>query len=109
MALLLLQALRLEKRLGVQALPPCAIETGEKTAVSGELSCFEEARHHGHVLGRLLDALGDRPHAVSQLTPGTPDPAHHFPDLARHISEHHPPHHYPPTTTVIRATPPPPL
>src|SRR3989449_10803497 len=75
MALLLLQTLCLEKHLSVEAVLPCAIETVEETAVSGELSCFKEAGHHGHVLPRFLDALGDRAHAVTQLEPGVPEPS----------------------------------
>src|SRR5438445_12493805 len=83
MALLLLQTLCLEKYLSVEAVLPCAIKTGEETAVSGELSRFKEAGHHGHVLPRFLDALGDRAHAVTQLEPGVPEPSYEFFDLGR--------------------------
>ncbi len=83
MALLLLQALRLEKHLGVEAFPPRVIESGEKAAVPGDLPRLEEAGHHGDVLPSLLDALGDCAHAVGELEPGVPQPSHEFFDLAR--------------------------
>src|SRR6266699_3299374 len=83
MALFLLQALCLEKRLSVKAFPPRAIKTGEKVAVSGELSRFDEAGHHGDVLPRFLDALGDRAHAVGELEPGVPESSYEFFDLGR--------------------------
>ena len=83
MALFLLQAFCLEKHLGVEAFPPRVVETGEKAPVPGDLPRFEEAGHHGDVLPRLLDALGDRAHAVGELEPGVPEASDEFFDLAR--------------------------
>ncbi len=74
-SLLLLQALRLEERLGFESAAEHRPECVERGAAPAEKARFEQGGLDRDVLRRLLDALVDGAHAMAQFDPDVPEMA----------------------------------
>jgi hypothetical protein len=72
-AALLLLGLGVEERAHVAARAQPRVELEHHRHVARDQARLDEARVHGHVLGRLLDALGNGAHAVPGLEAQVPE------------------------------------
>ena len=79
--LLLLEPLRLEERLRVEAVVEAVVELREERAAPRDQPRLEKRGLDGDVLCGLVAALLDRPHAVAELEPDVPEPADELLDL----------------------------